>query len=390
MNARKLMSWSICLLVLFIVPLNVSAGIIGKGSASIIGGNSEAAKKQALRNAMRNAVEQGAGLFLDSESQTKDFMLIKDEVFSTSRGFIKQFKVLKEERKGDTWFVEIDAQVAAGAIQDKLKELRILHQKMGNKRLMVIYNPLNKNALPLKHGAVTAAVSAIESDMLEKDFRIFDSRSLGHIYDRLSQQNPSAKREQWVKIASQNQVDILIEFELVTEKKRTYSKYAIRAARLTLNARAFEVSTGLRIASRNSQKKQMTKARMGSYDWNNALSSASTLAGQAIALEIEGDIVRHYEKIGDIGNAYMMIFKGFSKDEEFEIIDILKEMEGDQRTDKHTLTARNKSIEYFELDYFSSLDKSDVERKLYLACKAKGIRIVTKEMTGNRFTFVKP
>jgi len=368
--------------LLFLVPFMVNAGIIGKGSAQIINNNEGAAKKQALNNALRDAVMQGAGLFLDSETDTKNFMVVRDEIFSSARGYVKNYKVLREEREGESWVVEIDAEVAASDIKNKLEELRILHQKMGNKRLMVIYNPTHPDALKSDHSAVSAATISIESDLLAYGYRIFDSRSVGYVFDQISQKGAAV--EQWVKIASQHQVDIIIEFELITEKKKTYSKYAIRAARSTLQAKAYDVSTGRKIASRGTNQKQMTNASMGSYDWNNALSNASIKAGKVISEEISKDIVKYYEMVGDIGNAFFMVFKGFSKDEEFEILDILENLEGYQ-----SISELKKSPEYFEIEYFSSMDKSRLERKLYLDCKAKGIKFLTKEMTGNRFTFVK-
>ncbi len=382
MTGRKITSIYMFLFMILFTPIVVNAGIVGKGRAQIINNNEGAAKKQALNNALRDAVMQGAGLFLESETDTKNFMVVRDEIFSSARGFVKSYKVLREEKEGDSWVVEIDAQIAASDIKSKLEELRILHQKMGNKRLMVIYNPTDLSALQSDHSAVSAATISIESDLLEYGFRIFDSRSVGYVFDRISQKGAAV--EEWVKIASQHQVDILIEYQLMAEKKKTYSKYAIRAARTTLHAKAYDVSTGRKIASKGTNQKQMTNARMGSYDWNNALSKASIKAGKVVSEEISKDIVKYYEMVGDIGNAFFMVFKGFSKDEEFEILEILENLEGYQ-----SLSELKKSPEYFEIEYFSSMGKSRLERKLYLDCKTKGIKFLTKEMTGNRYIFVK-
>jgi flagellar assembly FlgT-like protein len=370
-------------LFILILPLTLSAGVIAKGSAQIFNNNETAASKQALNNALRDAVKQGVGLFLDSKTEVKNWVVIKDEIYSSARGFVKSYKLLRDEKKGNTWWVEIDAEVSSADIKGKLSELRLLHQKMGNKRLMVIYQPNHPEAMNLDHAAVSSALAALQSSLLDYGFRLFDHRSLGHIYDQISQKG--APTEEWVKIADQHQVNILVEFELLAGTKKPFSKSAFTAARTSIQAKSYDVSTGRLIASVGTTQKQMTNARVGSYDWNNALSKAGERAGKVVGDEITTDIIKYYETVGDIGNAYLMIFKDFSEDEEFEIMEILESLEGYQ-----SLTELKNLIQLLEIEYFSSMDKSRMRRKLYLACKEKGIRLKTKEMSGNRFIFIKP
>lgn len=372
----------IALLSFLCFPSAAISGTIGKGSATIFGNNDNSARQQALDNALRDAVKQGVGLYLDSQTQVKNWAVIRDEVFSSARGFVKSYTVLKDEKVKDTWYIEIDAQVSSSEIKDKLSELRILHQKMGNRRIMVIYRATHPDALTEDHSAVTAVLSTMQTELLNYGFRIFDYRSLGHIYDQISQKGAST--EDWVKIADQQQVHILVEMELVGGKKKPFSNSAFSAARITLQAKSYDVSTGRLISNRGASQKQMTNARVGSFDWNNALSKAGVRAGKLASDELTQDVIKYYETIGDIGNAYLMIFKDFSEEEGFEILEILENMEGYQ-----SLSELENIPQMIKIEYFSSMQKSRLRRKLYLACKEKGIRLTTKQMSGNRFTFVK-
>ncbi len=383
MKTRKTILALLSTLVFLLISMTASAGVIGKGSAQIFDGNEASARKQALSNALRDAVKQGVGLFLDSKTEVKNWVVIRDEIYSSARGFVKSYNVLKDEKRDGSWFIEIDAEVASADIKDKLSELRILHQKMGNKRLMVIYNPSHPEAMKQDHAAVASALSALQSSLLDYGFRVFDRRSLGHIYDRLSQNG--APREEWVKIADQHQVNILVEFELLAGTKKPFSKSAFSAARTSIQVKGFDVSTGRLIGNVGATQKQMTNARVGSYDWNNALSKAGERAGTVAADELTKDIIKYYETVGDIGNAYLIVFKDFSEDEEFEILEILESLEGYQ-----SLSELENIPQLLKVEYFSSMNKSRMRRKLYLACKEKGIRLKTKEMAGNRFIFTKP
>ena len=58
-------------------------------------------KDEAVRDAQRKAVENGAGTVIYSHSQTKDFALVKDTVLSRAAGFIQSFEVLSGKEVED-------------------------------------------------------------------------------------------------------------------------------------------------------------------------------------------------------------------------------------------------------------------------------------------------
>ncbi len=383
MKRAKIFLVLLSVILFYLVSVAAFAGVIGKGRAQIFNGNEGSARNQALDNALRDAVKQGVGLFIDSQTEVKNWTVIRDEMYASARGFVSSYEVLKDEKSNGVWYVEIDAEVSSGDLKSKLSELRILHQKMGNKRLMIIYQPTHPDALEKTHSAVSSALSALQSSLLKSGFRVFDAKSLGHVFDGISQKG--APTEEWVKIADQNQVNILVEFELIAGQKKPFSSSAFSAAKTSIQAKSFDVSTGRLMASVGSTQKQMSNARIGSFDWNNALSKAGERAGNVAAEEITRDIVKYYETVGEIGNAFLLVFKDFTEDEEFQILEILENLEGYQ-----SLTELENIPLHLRLEYFSALNKSRMRRKLYLACKEKGIKLKTKELAGNRLIFVKP
>ncbi|MBI4083951.1 MAG: hypothetical protein HY423_15215, partial [Candidatus Lambdaproteobacteria bacterium] len=146
------------------------------GQAAILGGNVASARRQALVNAQRNAVEQGVGLILDAKSVTQNYQLIQDQVLTSSQGFVTRYTILREGRTpdGQSFSVTIRATVAKELLEDRLSALRILHKRMGQKRVMVVYHSANPNALDRNHGASTAALQAIQDELNKAGFRVFN------------------------------------------------------------------------------------------------------------------------------------------------------------------------------------------------------------------------
>jgi len=374
-----------CLIVAVLVLLSqvVFAGTIGKGSATIFNSNEGSARNQALQNALRDAVKQGVGVFLDANTVVKNWTVIRDEVYSVSRGFVKQYSVIKDQKQGDSWYVEIDAEVESDKIKDKLTELRILHQKMGNQRLMVIYQKEHPDALAPEHTAVLSTLTAIPDEFTQSGFRIFDQRTLGYLSQKTNQ--TGGEREAWMEIADQHQVDLLVEFEIVSDQQKPFSNAQFTAANVTIRLKVYNVSTGRLIASVQNHQKQMTNARLGSFDWDNALGKAGEKAGRSAAAEAIHHIVEYYQTVGDIGNSYVIVFKDFTEDEEDVILNVLENLEGYQ-----SLSELQNTPNFLQIEYFSTQEKSRLRRNIRLACREKRLQLTSKEISGNRFIFVKP
>ena len=379
---RRILPVIILLTAFFILPAEIQAAVIGKGQAKIFNNNEGSARNQALRNALRDAVKQGVGVILDSNTIVKNWTVIQDEVYSSARGFVKQYTVMKDNKVGDTWYIEINAEVATSQIKDKLSELRILHKKMGNKRLMIIYHPEHPDALPSDHSAVKSALTSIPSEFNKSGFRIFDQRSLGYISSKVSQ--TGGVKAAWMKIADEHQVDMLAEFELLSSKKSPFSNATFTAAKVTLRMKIYDVSTGRLISNVQTDQKQMTNAKAGSFDWDNALAKASQKSGESAAIDAINHIVEFYKSVGDIGNSYLIVFKDFTEDETDIILDTLENLEGYQSLSELQTTPNLTKIEYF-----STMTKSRLRRKIRRAVKAHKIRLSSKEISGNRFVFVR-
>ncbi len=373
---KKLLLLSLCFFSFF-AP-SISFAVEGKGRAEIFNNNESSARKQAINNALRDAVEKGVGLLLDAKTEVENWQVIKDEVYSSATGFVTKYKTVRDERVGNVWFAEIEAEVAQGKLKDKLGNLRILHKKMGNKRLMVIYKASHPQAQEPDHPSALASLAGIQMALTHYGFRLFDQRALARIYD------PSRASDAWLRVAQEQQVDILVEFEVVATGANQ-SGQMFQAAKAQVLTKVYDVSTARLISSQMANQKQITKGRVGSFDWNASLSKAGDKAARLNAELITKDITAFYQSTGDQGNAFFLRFIGFSEDEEDNILEVLENLEGFQ-----SQSELKNSHNLLEVEYFSNQDKSRLRRKLKIATRDKKVRIKSKEISGNRMVFIKP
>ncbi|MBI5212292.1 MAG: hypothetical protein HY957_02835 [Nitrospirae bacterium] len=70
-----------------------------------------AARKIAISDGLRIAVEQARGVMVKSETEVKDFAEIRDEVLSNTKGFVRTYKILDEKQDGNIYKVTLEVEV---------------------------------------------------------------------------------------------------------------------------------------------------------------------------------------------------------------------------------------------------------------------------------------
>jgi len=91
---------------------------------------------KAKQNAIRNAVEQVIGSYISSDTIVQNSTLLKDEVLSYSGGYVKDMKILFQEKNDDSLYsVKIEANVISTKLKRKLESLNIVTKKMEGESL---------------------------------------------------------------------------------------------------------------------------------------------------------------------------------------------------------------------------------------------------------------
>jgi hypothetical protein len=364
-----------------------AAEVEAEGVAAILGGNIASARNQALINAQRNAVEQGVGLILDSKTASENFQVIKDEVLTSSQGYVTKYLVVSEGQTPDraSFRVKIKAVVAQNLLEDKLSALRILHKKMGNKRVMVVYQSDNANALKRTHGAATAALQSIRNELNQAGFRLFDEAATQKVYAQIERAaRVDRPVDDIIAMALDQQADIIVRFENIGGQRGPQGG-AFSAAYSTIRVSVYDANTGRQIADTQVEGKQLLRADAGPYDWEKGLSDASAKAAREAAGESVGKIAEYYKRVGDTGFAYLLVFKGYSDDEKDVIVDFLEKTPGFRQ-----MSELKNAKEYLEVELFSGEEGSRLRRLIRAGLQDKGIKLQTQASAGNRIIFANP
>ncbi|MCH8882737.1 MAG: hypothetical protein IIA41_04465 [SAR324 cluster bacterium] len=357
------------------------------GMAAILSGNIGSARTQAVLNAQRSAVEQGVGVILDSKTLMENFDLIQDQVLTSSKGFITNYLVLEEKKSADgrSFLVKIKANVSTDLLEDRLSALRILHRKMGNKRLMVIYHSENPNAMKRTHGATTAALQALRDEFNSAGFRLFNESATREVYRQIEVAGRVDRPvDDLIAMALDQQADILVRFENIGGKRGPQGG-AFSAAFSTIRVSVFDTNTGRQIADAQTEGKQLLRADAGPYDWEKALAQASIKAARNVADEAISKIGNYYEQVEDQGNAMLLVFRGFDEDQKDAILDYLENTPGFRQ-----LSELKNTLNYMEIEVFSNQQPSRLRRMVRSGLKDKGLAMQTQSASRNRIVFTNP
>jgi len=116
------------------------------GEASIINNDKIAAKDKAIDDALRKAVEQITGTVVSSESLTENFELVKDTIYTKSKGYVQKHKIIEQgidKQDSGVYFVKIEAVVSKGKIQEDYKGIVSMYESLGKPKFLILISEQN-------------------------------------------------------------------------------------------------------------------------------------------------------------------------------------------------------------------------------------------------------
>ena len=133
----RLWSWSTGLMLALVLCLNVPAVAfddIVEVTAQGRGITQEAARNDALRQAL----EKGAGVEISSRSHVENFELIRDTIYSRADGIVTDYKIVHEgEAAGGMYLCSIVAKVRKGAVASAWGEVQNVLDQIGRPGIAV-------------------------------------------------------------------------------------------------------------------------------------------------------------------------------------------------------------------------------------------------------------
>ena len=109
-----------------------------EGVGVIKDGNKAVARDQAIRDGLRIAVEQAVGTMVASETLVQNYEVLRDQIYSKTQGYIKDYTLIDEKEEGTLYRVTLKAQVARENLENDLMALGLLMHRKEMPRIMLM------------------------------------------------------------------------------------------------------------------------------------------------------------------------------------------------------------------------------------------------------------
>ncbi|MCJ7618354.1 MAG: hypothetical protein MUO43_17645 [Desulfobacterales bacterium] len=153
------------LLSLLLVFSSVIYASNQEGDIVILAEGYGSSKQDALLKAKREAIKIAISTVLISQTEIRNFEVKKDIILSRTKGSVKKYDILREEKQpDDVFYLKIKAVVSLASIKEDLAALKILLESMDKPRMMVMIEEDGKSA-----------ETAILDYLTEKEFELVDA-----------------------------------------------------------------------------------------------------------------------------------------------------------------------------------------------------------------------
>lgn len=145
-------------------------------------------RDEAIRDALRRAVEIGVGTVVQAESLMQNYEVLRDKVWTKTKGYVVSYKIIKESRDNDFYRVTVKAMVDFLALGQSLNSLGIEISLFGNPRVVSIVKEWICENNP---GQVSTCIEQpfsvagdeVRNGFLRAGFTVLDNSRLNEISD---------------------------------------------------------------------------------------------------------------------------------------------------------------------------------------------------------------
>ncbi|UCH96928.1 MAG: hypothetical protein JSV88_08780, partial [Candidatus Aminicenantes bacterium] len=217
----KIIKVFILIAVTFISNLSLCAEdlvVVAQGQASGTGLN---ARERSIENALRNAVEKGFGVYIDSTTLTENAALIIDEIIAQTRGFIRSYDILEERKEDGLYITKIRAVVSLDKIWES-DSLNLLLKRMGTPRFIILSSEDINGETPKGYPALQKMTEVL----VNRGFQLIESPRITTLEN--AQRNKIVKNPKKAIAAAKDtnaEIIVLLDAKAVFEKRaKVYGK----------------------------------------------------------------------------------------------------------------------------------------------------------------------
>lgn len=283
-------------------------------------GAGETAAEEAKLDALRAAVAKVCGTFINAQSETENYQILRDRVLEHPLGFGRIIRVVKGPdliAGGDLTEITVEAEVYPAQFERQWAELAHILEREGNPRCVIIVleddNP-HDHTPPATNGVVQ---SALEDFFLSKGVRLMDRGSVDAVKKRdlkLAAENGDVIKAAAAGAAFDAEVVILGKAEARQGDSVNIGGYEVKMWNVTLTLRAVETdSAAILISKTYTPEEPISSTHMTARQ-------ALIKFGKEIAPEVLSDLAKAWRERATAGRTIEMRIQPVSR-QQFKLIE---------------------------------------------------------------------
>ncbi len=173
----------LCATLLFLLYCSTSAQetvtVEASGVGVVFNGDTVTAYEAAVIDAKRNAIEKALGVYVESETVVRNYLLITDKILSHAEGYIIDWKELSQKTADSMLEVTISATVRSGLVVKDYDAVKALLKAKNPYVLVIIREKFGKNKYTGKweNNTLSQAETTVRELLLEKQVIVKDPMS---------------------------------------------------------------------------------------------------------------------------------------------------------------------------------------------------------------------
>ncbi len=277
------------------------------------------AREKAVENALRNAVEMGFGVYIDSATLTENATLISDDIVAEAKGFVRSYEVIDSKESGGVLTVTVKAVISMDKVWES-DSLGVLLKRMGAPRFIVVTSEeIVENDTP--EGTPTS--QKLTEELVKRGFYLKKSLDMAKL-SREMRNDIVNDTNQALKMGKSEGAEIVV----IADSKVSFEKEADMYGKKMLyftgicEAKAVQVGTGKIIASATG------KSMRGAANAQEAIHDAFTYAASGASDDLVKGMLASWSKYLNTGRTIEVTVKNISVTDLSRLIEKMKSMEG--------------------------------------------------------------
>ncbi len=349
-------------------------------------GITPAAEEEARLDALREAVSRVCGSWINAQSETENYALVRDKVLEQPVGFARAVKVIKgPEKLGDITQIQIEAEVFPAKFQRRWAEFAHIKQREGNPRCVIVVleddDPYD-NVAPITNGLVQ---TELENFFLSKKVQLMDKGVTDEVRTRdlnLAAQSGDVNKAAAAGAGFKADVVVLGQAEARPGDAIVLEGHTVKRWNVTLSVRVIQTDSAAILVSKTYRPNKMMTTTTGSGK------DALTRVAKDAAPDVLSDIAKAWRERATAGRTVQMTIEPCTR-KQFTAIqsEMIKSKGVTGGKDGFALRELANNIASIEVNWKYDLNQlADRFEELAVPMDGEVLSFEVTEQSANRFT----